>query len=94
MGKLLLTCIERKLRNYYEKISEIEIKKQFEEIKNILNDGVKNNYFSATFAKQMLPAKPKAGSFYLLPKVHKKFDKIPKGRPIIPGCGSNTEILS
>ena len=42
----------------------------------------------------MLPVKPKAGSFYLLPKVHKKFDKIPKGRPIIPGCGSNTEILS
>ena len=59
-----------------------------------MDEGVKKNSFSATIAKQMLPVKPKPGSFYLLPKVHKKFDRIPKGRPIIPGCGSNTEILS
>lgn len=78
-------------QNYYEEISENSIKKQYDEIKKTLDEGVKNKYFSA---KQMLPVKPKAGSFYLLPKVHKKFDKIPKGRPIIPGCGSNTEISS
>ena len=42
----------------------------------------------------MLPEKPKSGLLYLLPKIHKKYDKIPKGRPIIPGCGSNTELIS
>ena len=31
---------------------------------------------------------------YLLPKVHKKVKKIPKGRPIIAACGSNTERIS
>ena len=31
---------------------------------------------------------------YLLPKVHKEFQKIPKGRPIIAACGSNTERIS
>ena len=30
----------------------------------------------------------------LLPKIHKKFERIPKGRPIIAGCGSNTERIS
>ena len=45
-------------------------------------------------SKQMLPVKPKSGSFYLFPKVHKKFDKIPKGSLIIPVCGSNMKILS
>ena len=29
-----------------------------------------------------------------LPKIHKKFITIPKGRPIIAGCGSNTERIS
>jgi hypothetical protein len=42
----------------------------------------------------MLPNKPKSGTFSLLPKVHKKFDRIPKCRPIISGCGSNTEMIS
>ena len=42
----------------------------------------------------MLPPKPKPGSFYLQPKVHKPYERIPKGRPIVPGCGSNTELIS
>ena len=51
-------------------------------------------YFSKQFAKQMLPSKQKSGTFYLLPKVHNKYEKIPKGRPIISSCGSNTEMIS
>ena len=41
-----------------------------------------------------MPEKPKSSNFYLLPKVHKKFMRIPKGRPIIAACGSNTERIS
>ena len=57
-------------------------------------EGVRKKYITKEFAKLMLPEKPKSGSFYLLPKIHKNFDKTPKGRPIIPGCGSNTELIS
>ena len=77
-----------------QQISQDNIKKQYDEIKATLDEGVKKGYFSKQFAKQMLPVKPKGGTFYLLPKVHKKFDKIPKGRPIISGSGSNTEMIS
>ena len=30
----------------------------------------------------------------MLLKVHKKYDTIPKGRPIVSGSGSNTELIS
>ena len=29
-----------------------------------------------------------------MPKIHKQYEKLPKGRPIIAGCGSNTERIS
>ena len=41
-----------------------------------------------------MPEKAKASNLYLLPKVHKQYMRIPKGRPIIAGCGSNTERIS
>ena len=80
--------------NYYEKVEKDAIDKQYKDIKKVLEEGVEKNYFNKQFAKQMLPEKPKPGSFYLLPKVHKPYQKIPKGRPIISGCGSNTELIS
>ena len=33
-------------------------------------------------------------TLYLLTKVHKQFQRIPKGRPIIATCGPNTERIS
>ena len=80
-------------KKYYKKVDQESIQQQYDEIKRTLEEGVKKNYFTKTFAKQMLPPKPKSGSFYLLPKVHKEFENIPKVRPIIPGCGSNTERI-
>ena len=59
-----------------------------------MDEGVAKNYITKEFAKLMLPSKPKPGTFYLLPKVHKKYDTIPKGRPIVSGSGSNTELIS
>ena len=79
---------------YYRKTSEKAIKDQFKKIQNIIEEGVDQGYFSKDFGKKLLPLKPKPSNLYLLPKVHKKFNKIPKGRPIIAACGSNTERIS
>ena len=78
-------------QEYYKKVSEKTIKDQYNLIKETLEDGVKQKYITKDFAKNLLPEKPKAGSFYLLAKVHKEYARIPKGRPIISGCGTNTE---
>ena len=80
--------------HYYKKVPEKTIKDQFNLIKETLEEGVKNKYITKDFARNLLPQKPKAGSFYLLGKVHKQFERIPKGRPIISGCGTNTERIS
>ena len=42
----------------------------------------------------MLPSEPAAGRCYGLGKDHKSFDRVPPFRPIISGCGSNTEAIS
>ena len=55
--------------NYYKKVGQETIKQQFDEVKRALDEGVKKKYFTKDFAKQLLPPKPKPGSFYLLPKV-------------------------
>ena len=81
-------------RGACRKVDFGSIKKQYDDIKKVLNEGVQKKYFSKKFANQMLPEKPKPGAFYLLPKVHKEYINIPKGRPIVPGCGSNTEFIS
>ena len=80
--------------SYYRKVDEKVVKEQYDTIKKVLDEGVENDFISKEFAKQLLPPKPKSGAFYLLPKVHKQYERIPKGRPIIPGCGSNTERIS
>ena len=89
-----LACEDGTQKHYYKKISQDKIKEQYDEIKEVLEEGIKNKYITKEFAKLMIPTKPKSGTFYMLPKVHKKFDKIPKGRPIISGSGSNTELIS
>ena len=53
-----------------------------------------NKDISKEFGSKLIPEEPKPSNLYLLPKIHKKFSKIPKGRPIIAGCGSNTERIS
>ena len=39
----------------------------------------------------MINSPPRAGKFYLLPKIHKKGSP---GRPVISGCGICTERVS
>ena len=65
-------------KNDYKKVTEKDIKEQFKEIKDTLEDGVHNKYITKDFAKQLLPTKARAGTFYLLLKVHKDYENIPK----------------
>ena len=65
-------------KNYYKKVTEKTIKDQYNLIKDTLEEGVKEKYITKDFAKSLLPKKPKAGTFYLLAKVHKEYTNIPK----------------
>ena len=80
--------------NYYEKVDEKEVKRQYKEVEKVLDEGIENGYISKEDKKILLPPKPQASKLYLLPKVHKAYDKIPKGRPIVAGSGCNTERIS
>ena len=79
---------------YYSKSNEKAVTDQFKQIKKLIQEGINAEYFSEEFGKKLLPKEPKASNLYLLPKVHKQFERIPKGRPIIAACGSNTERIS
>ena len=48
---------------YYKKVTEKTINDQYNRIKETLEEGVKNEYITKDFAKNLLPPKPKAGSF-------------------------------
>ena len=61
---------------YYEKSNEKAVNNQFKVIKKTIEEGVELGYFSKEFGKQLLPEKPKPSNLYLLPKVHKKFNRI------------------
>ena len=80
--------------NYYKKSNEKAVIDQYKEIKKLIQEGVDAEYFSKDFGSKLLPKEPKSSNLYLLPKVHKQFETIPKGRPIIAACGSNTERIS
>ena len=65
-------------QNYYGKSNEKEVNKQYKEIQKTVEEGINSGYFSKEFGKKLLPEKPKASNLYLLPKIHKKFIRIPK----------------
>ena len=85
--------------NYYKKVNENLVKKQHSEIRKFLTESKDAGHIDKNLAKNLLPDDPKAGALYLTPKIHKPDSfyeapsgtKIPKGRPIVSGCGSNTE---
>ena len=69
--------------NYYKKTNEKAVKDQYKAIEKAIEEGIDEGYFTKEFGKKLLPIKPKPSNLYLLPKVHKKFENVPKGRPII-----------
>ena len=63
-----LVCDDGTKKDYYKKVSEDKIKEQFDQIKEVLDEGIEQNYITKEFANLMMPPKPKPGTFYLLPK--------------------------
>jgi hypothetical protein len=50
--------------NYYKKVTEKTVKDQFDDIKNVLDEGVRNNYISKDLAKQLLPSQDQVHSIF------------------------------
>ena len=57
-------------------------------IQKVFDDGYIDD---KTLEYLLINSKPRAGRFYLLPKIHKKGCP---GRPVISGCGTCTERVS
>ena len=51
-------------------------------------------HITAEEAEFLTPVEPRTPVFYGLPKIHKKFERLPPFRPIVSGCGSVCERIS
>ena len=81
----------------YQKIQENEVANHFEMVKNVVETGLKQEYYDKRVAKALVPKEPKAGKLYGLVKDHKEIpysSKIPPLRPVVSGWGTNTEMIS
>ena len=88
------TTIDGSNVQYYKKVDANLLTTQHRLIKKCIEDNVQKGLISNKTAKQLIPTKIQAGNLYLLAKVHKKYIKIPKGRPIVSGKDSITERIS
>ncbi|XP_068135476.1 uncharacterized protein [Hyperolius riggenbachi] len=79
----------RQLSNntYYKRLETNPTLQYSRELKNMLNDLSSKSSNILT----LIPANPKIGTFYILPKIHKEGNP---GRPIISGLGTLTEKIS
>lgn len=81
-------------QSYYKKVDEKIIKEQYKTIEKAIKKGSEDGFISKKVAKHLLAPLPSGASLYMLPKVHKKYNRIPKGRPIIASGECNTERIS
>ena len=80
--------------NYYQKVDPALIETQFQEVKEVIDEGLENGYITEEMHKILIPPKAQASKLYLLPKVHKEYQGFPNCRPIIASSGCNTERIS
>jgi hypothetical protein len=66
---------------------QLEVKKSVEEIR-------KGGHIDEKEAEYLCNEEPKTPTMYGQPKIHKPFEKFPKLRPIVSGCGSICERIS
>ena len=81
----------------YLKVSEKDLKRQWQEVLRVVEVGRKIEFISEEDANIMSPEKPKPGRLYGLVKDHKPLEpgsSIPKLREVVSGSGSTTEYLS
>ena len=85
------------LKDKYVQIQQKELKKQWEEVKEVVSFGINRGYITPEDGAIMVPEKPSAGRLYGNVKDHKPVaagKNIPKLREIVSGSGSNTEWVS
>jgi len=81
-------------RKYYEPVPPELLAQHHDLIREVIETGLEDGEITGEEAVAMIPSEPRAGRLYGLAKDHKPFSKIPPFRPIISGCGSNTEYIS
>ena len=77
--------------------SDKELKKDWQQMHQIVEQGKLNGYISEGDAKLIVPEKAKAGRLYCLVKAHKRVNpgsNIPPLSEVDSGSGSNTEFIS
>ena len=82
-------------KQYYSRVPTDILKNVKNEISNLLEEGLDNEYISKDEFEAMDPSEKGPGKFYELFKVHKEHipGETPPERPIISGSGSVTENL-
>ena len=81
----------------YIEVKEDRLKRDWEIVRDLVSEGVREGYISEKDAILMVPDKPTPGKLYGLVKDHKPVEpssNLPPLREVVSGSGSNTEFLS
>ena len=79
---------------YYEKTTMKKLTNSHKIIQQKIQFGLDNGLIDYKIKGDIVTELPRPSKFYLLPKIHKKFTNIPKGRPIVASGGCITEKIS
>ncbi|XP_072033107.1 uncharacterized protein [Amphiura filiformis] len=79
---------------YYKPLAKDPTAKFARKVTAAVKEARDAGVIDADMQSALNPQLPRPGRFYILPKIHKKYDTIPVGRPIISGCGTPTEKIS
>ena len=80
-------------KDVYSEIDDIPLSGINKQIEEVLGDMLRNKEITEKVFNHLIINKPQFGRFYLLPKIHKRFNNVP-GRPVISNCGTVTENIS
>jgi len=91
-----ITECNRQLGNtkYYKKLDVDPTSKFEKQMNKALEKAVQAELIDDSMRYALSPKRPTPGRFYTLPKIHKQYDNIPTGRPIVSGNGTVTEKVS
>ena len=79
---------------YYKPVEKDPTTKFARKVAAVVKEARSAGVIDADMQTVLTPNQPRPGRFYTLPKIHKNYDRIPVGRPIISGCGTATEKIS
>ena len=80
--------------SHYEKLDHDPTSEFSKNVCKGLDKALEVGLIDGELKDALKPKNPKPGRFYTLPKIHKQYDSIPCGRPIVSANGSVTERIS